>query len=94
MSWRERAACRGMNTNLWFPHDPDEEDTPDQPRRRETPRLYRHALRVCNACPVRQECLDYALEAREGFGMWGGKTRPERQTILRERRQAAREAAT
>lgn len=87
--WREDAACLGYDTALWFPPDPDE--TPDEPRRRETPRLYRQAKRICGACSVRQQCLDYALENKEPYGMWGGLTRPERATILRERRREARE---
>lgn len=88
-NWRKEAACLGYPTSLFFPHDQD----PDEPgpRRRETPRLYRQALRLCGTCPVQQECLNYALELPELFGMFGGKTRPERATILRERRQIARE---
>lgn len=55
--------------------------------------MYRQAIRICNSCPVQQECLDYALDFPEPYGMWGGKTRPERMTILRERRKEAREAS-
>ena len=33
---------------------------------------------VCQACPVRQECLDYALDENIGYGMWGGLTPEER----------------
>jgi len=80
--WRAQAACRGKDPALWFPpeFDPNE-------RKRETPRLYREAKRICLGCPVRMQCLDYALDAQECCGMWGGLTRPERNTILRLRRQ-------
>lgn len=87
--WRDQAACRDKNPLWWFP--PESFGTSDgHDRKRETPRLYREARRICLTCPVRQECLDYALEARECCGMWGALTRPERHTILRERRRDAR----
>lgn len=91
MSWRDEAACRDHSTDLFFPPDPHDDDDKDGPRRRETRRMYRQAIRICNSCPVKQECLDYALDFPEPFGIWGGLTRPERATILRDRRKAARE---
>lgn len=30
------------------------------------------ALEICNRCPVKKECADYALTASEPFGIWGG----------------------
>lgn len=33
---------------------------------------------VCGGCPVRDSCLLYALDTDEGWGIWGGYTRPER----------------
>ncbi|MFI1203556.1 WhiB family transcriptional regulator [Streptomyces sp. NPDC020883] len=41
------------------------------------------AKAVCNGCPVRPECLTYALDHREWFGVWGGMTERERRTLLR-----------
>jgi WhiB family redox-sensing transcriptional regulator len=92
MSWRKEAACRGHSSDLFFPPDPLDDEDEDGPRRRETRRMYRQAIRICNSCPVRQECLDYALDFPEPYGMWGGLTRPERANILRERRREARES--
>ena len=43
------------------------------------------ALAVCAACPVRAECLEYALDAREAYGIWGGMTELERRALLRRR---------
>ena len=37
---------------------------------------------ICQDCPVRRECLLLALEKREPFGVWGGKT-PEERTAIR-----------
>lgn len=57
MSWRERAACRGMDPAVFMP-EPGE-----------SPEL---ALSTCAACPVRAERLNHALEAGETTGIWGG----------------------
>ncbi|WP_051939796.1 WhiB family transcriptional regulator [Phaeacidiphilus oryzae] len=43
------------------------------------------AKAVCMGCPVRTECLAYALDHRVEFGVWGGATERERRAILRRR---------
>lgn len=43
----------------------------------------RAAREVCDACPVRLECLVDALDHRIGFGVWGGMTERERRALLR-----------
>ena len=43
----------------------------------------RQAKQVCAACPVRAECLDYALRVNEPLGVWGGLDPIERRTLLR-----------
>lgn len=43
----------------------------------------REAKRVCAACPVRQECLEYALDNDERFGIWGGLSERERRRLKR-----------
>lgn len=56
----------------------------------------RDAKKVCNglngapACPLRDICLEYALERKERFGIWGGKSERERAKIAKERRVAAK----
>lgn len=47
------------------------------------------AKSVCDGCPVEPECLDWAMQTREGIGVWGGKTASERQHY---RRKIARNA--
>lgn len=37
---------------------------------------------ICMSCPVQQACLDYALDTREPFGIWGGFTEHERRAML------------
>lgn len=73
-NWRNRAACRGIDPDIFFPIT-DEEAEP--------------AKAVCNACPVREACLEFALAAREREGVWGGATERERRRIVRQRRKTA-----
>lgn len=44
------------------------------------------AKSVCAGCPFAAACLDYALEAREEYGIWAGTTPDERKEMLRQRR--------
>ena len=64
--WRELAACRGAELNLFFP-ERGESAGP--------------ARRVCAACPVREPCLDYAISNRIVHGIWGGLTERERRAL-------------
>lgn len=54
---------------------------------------------VCNGvqgspCPVRDECLEWALVNNEGFGVWGGLSERERRRLRQERRLNAPEVAS
>lgn len=62
----ERAACRAFDGALFFPDADGDIETP---------------LRICAGCPVRAECLDYALESRQRYGIWGGTTERERRRL-------------
>jgi WhiB family redox-sensing transcriptional regulator len=53
----------------------------------------RPAKAVCEGCPVRDECLNYALEHNERFGVWGGKSERERRVLRRDAAVAAAAAA-
>lgn len=43
------------------------------------------AKRVCTDCPVKAQCLEYALENRIDHGVWGGTSERERRRILKAR---------
>lgn len=79
MNWRRFASCNGMNPNLFFPGRGDYY-------------TLRAAQKVCETCPVRTDCLEYALAEPEHFGVWGGTGERERRRI-RARRQRQRSAA-
>jgi len=49
------------------------------------------AQEICEGCPVKATCLEYALANRIEHGVWGGTSERERRRILRHRRTKARE---
>lgn len=71
--WRHRAACRDRELDLFFPAG-------------ETGPALDHAeaaKAVCRQCPVRDECLAFALGSNQEAGVWGGTTEAERRTLRR-----------
>jgi WhiB family redox-sensing transcriptional regulator len=46
----------------------------------------RSAMQVCAGCPVRVECLEYALANDIEHGVWGGASNRQRRRINRQRR--------
>ena len=75
--WYDDASCREVGTEIFFPVS--EAQAAD-------------AKAVCAQCPVREECLEYALAARPGDGVWGGLTATERHRLIRRRQKAARKS--
>jgi WhiB family transcriptional regulator, redox-sensing transcriptional regulator len=78
--WTADAACRPHRLDLFFgPHDEG-----NRPRRRRTA----IAKAICAGCPVRVDCLAWALHAGE-VGIWGGTTDADRRRIRRRQYWAA-----
>jgi WhiB family redox-sensing transcriptional regulator len=77
-TWREEALCLEYPGVLFF--GVDDSESSSERRTRED-----QAKRICGACSVRRECLEYALSVREPYGIWGGLTELERKARLRSR---------
>jgi WhiB family redox-sensing transcriptional regulator len=69
-SWRLDALCAETDPEAFFP---------------EKGGSSRAAKRVCAACTVRAECLEYALTFDVRFGVWGGVSERERRRMRRRR---------
>lgn len=73
--WQLNGACRAMPSSIFFP---------DQSLRGHAKTSAEHdAKLVCAQCPVSTKCLQYALEARESHGIWGGLSSAERLRYIR-----------
>ena len=70
-SWQPIALCRGNHSHLFFPPSTAE-------RKEERERREHRAKSICVVCPVRSQCLDYAMVIKEPYGIWGGLTETER----------------
>ncbi len=79
--WRELAACAGRVDDLFFPTN--ESDVV----------RVRAAKAVCGGCPVREECLVYAIETSQTEGIWGGLTSRERRHLRRKWKSGSRRAS-
>jgi WhiB family redox-sensing transcriptional regulator len=69
--WMNDGSCRTHPPEVFFPSDGVG---------------VTNAQRICSTCPVRQPCLEYALENRIDHGVWGGTSERERRRILKRRR--------
>jgi WhiB family redox-sensing transcriptional regulator len=83
MDWRSQAACTTEDPELFFPIGTTglAVDQVDE------------AKRVCARCPVREDCLEYALASNQDAGIWGGLTEDERRTLKRARQRRRRMAS-
>ena len=68
IDWRDEALCAQTDPEAFYPEKGDS---------------VRDAKRTCLSCPVRAECLEYALDRGERFGVWGGMSERERRRLKR-----------
>lgn len=73
-TWMARGNCRDEPPSRFFPSDGVGVEL---------------ARRICKTCPVKEPCLEYALQERVDHGVWGGASERERRRILKRRRDAA-----
>jgi WhiB family redox-sensing transcriptional regulator len=73
MDWRNDAACRDEDPELFFPVGTS------------GPALSQiaQAKSVCRRCPAMSECLQWALESGQDAGVWGGASEDERRALKR-----------
>lgn len=71
--WMDHAACSGEDINLFFPPSAGEEHQPQ----------IEQAKEICRRCPVRAECLEYALMLPIRHGIFGGLDEVERDLLRR-----------
>ena len=83
MGTEGRAACRDTDVMMLF-FGPDGERPPDREIRE------RKAKAVCAVCPLRAQCLEYALQHPARYGIWGGLNGEE---LAAERRRLLRHGA-
>src|SRR5918994_796191 len=69
-SWRLRAACRDVDSAVFFP--PDGERPPQRDARES------RAKAICGGCPVIGQCAAYAIQYGDRYGVWGGMSERER----------------
>ena len=79
MNWDDEAACQSTDPDLFFPTEEFSEQV---------------AVRICRGCPVRTQCLEFALTARLEHGVWSGLTESKRRSLRRSRQRKARRLAT
>ena len=73
LAWRELGNCVGVDPDLFFGGRGDNKS-------------HAAAKAVCAGCEVRDECLAYALDNDERFGIWGGLSERQRRALRRERK--------
>lgn len=71
--WMQDALCPQTDPEAFFP---------------EKGGSTKQAKSICATCDVVQQCLDYALEHDQRFGIWGGLSERERRKLRRARNAA------
>ena len=72
-TWRDNASCRSVSPELFFPAGSTGIAADE----------IEGAKAVCESCPVREACLQFALETNQEAGIWGGTTEDERRRLRR-----------
>lgn len=76
--WHDYAKCKDVDKEVFFlPYGSRASDKNEREAK---------ALAVCKECPVIEQCLQFALDTEEYYGVWGGTTPEQRIAIIRRRR--------
>lgn len=68
LAWQADSLCAQTDPEAFFP---------------EKGGSTREAKKICGQCEVSAECLEYALQNDERFGIWGGLSERERRRLRR-----------
>lgn len=74
LDWQDHGLCQYTDPEVFFP---------------EKGGSVRDAYRICRDCPVRQQCLDYAIGNNIIEGIWGGMSYKRRRALSDTAREAA-----
>lgn len=74
--WQMHGACRDLDSAVFF--HPERERGPARAAR------VARAKQVCHGCPVLEPCRRHALSVHEPYGVWGGLSENERNTVIRD----------
>ena len=69
--WREDAACRDADPDLFFPVGATNEALAET----------RAAMALCLRCPVREQCLEFAMVTNQRDGIWGATSEEDRRRL-------------
>lgn len=69
-NWKQQALCTAVSADTFFPQKGQSASD---------------AKAICRQCPVKDPCLEYALEIGEGYGVWGGVGARERRAMAKAR---------
>lgn len=64
-AWHQYASCKGMETSVFFG-----DGRVGGSKNRSVGK--RNAISICKGCPVRIQCLKYAVLNNVEYGIWGG----------------------
>src|SRR4051812_29825276 len=68
MAWADLGSCVSSDPDIFFPERGENTS---------------YARSECRGCPVRHQCLDYAMTTGQKFGIWGGMTPAQRRRLAR-----------
>lgn len=69
--WQDIALCREVDPELFFPERESDRCTSAA------------AVRICQSCPVQTQCLEWAIDNQEMWGVWGGVSERRRRQFRR-----------
>jgi WhiB family redox-sensing transcriptional regulator len=68
LKWQDDALCAQVSQEMFFP---------------EKGGSTKDAKRICDSCDVKAQCLAYALESGQRFGIWGGLSERQRRALVK-----------